>query len=302
MRLTGSPAPSGPNGPRISGTTRVAALIGWPARHSLSPAILNAGFAARGLDWVFVVHEVPPDQGRAAFDAVRTLGLGGLSVTMPHKATAAAAVDERTPVAEDLGAVNCVFRSGGRLVGDSTDGAGFLDSLRLDEGIDPAGRTCVVVGAGGAGRAVARALGGAGAAEVVVVNRSPEPAERAAALAGAVGRVGTPDDVAKAEIVVNATPLGMAGRAAGAGGAAGGATELPFDPELLRPGQVVVDLIYHPLTTPLLAEAGRRGLTVVNGLGMLVHQAAHAFRRWTGEEPPLAAMSAAASAAVARQI
>jgi shikimate dehydrogenase len=294
--------PGGPGrGPRrpITGSTRVAALIGWPARHSLSPTILNAGFAALGLDWVFVVHEVPPDQGGAALAAVRTLGLGGLSVTMPHKAAAAAAVDERTPVAEDLGAVNCVFWQDGRLVGDNTDGAGFLDALRLDGGVDPAGRPCVVVGAGGAGRAVARALGDAGAAEVVVVNRSPEPARRAAALAGPLGRVGTVDDVAKAEIVVHATPLGMAGAGPGTGGRA---AALPFDPELLQPGQVVVDLIYHPLTTPLLAEARRRELTAVNGLGMLVHQAAHAFRGWTGEEPPVAVMAGAAAAAIAGQI
>ena len=288
----------------ISGTTRVAALIGSPARHSLSPAILNAGFDALGLDWVFVVHEVPPGQGEAALAAVRTLGLGGLSVTMPHKAAAAAAVDERTPVAEALGAVNCVFWSGDRLVGDNTDGAGFLDALRLDEGVDPDGRACVVVGAGGAGRAVVRALADAGAAEVVVVNRSPEPARRAAALAGAVGRVGTVDDVAKAEIVVNATPVGMAGTAASAAAAASGgaASQLPFAPDLLRTGQVVVDLIYHPLTTPLLTEAAERGLTAVNGLGMLVHQAAHAFRRWTGEEPPVPVMAAAATAALASRI
>ena len=288
----------------ISGTTRVAALIGSPARHSLSPAILNAGFDALGLDWVFVVHEVPPGQGEAALAAVRTLGLGGLSVTMPHKAAAAGAVDERTSVAEALGAVNCVFWSGDRLVGDNTDGAGFLDALRLDEGVDPDGRACVVVGAGGAGRAVVRALADAGAAEVVVVNRSPEPARRAAALAGAGGRVGTVDDVAKAEIVVNATPVGMAGTAASAAAAASGgaASQLPFAPDLLRTGQVVVDLIYHPLTTPLLTEAAERGLTAVNGLGMLVHQAAHAFRRWTGEEPPVPVMAAAATAALASRI
>ncbi|HEV7763133.1 MAG TPA: shikimate dehydrogenase [Acidimicrobiales bacterium] len=281
----------------ITGATRVAALIGAPVRHSLSPTILNAGFAARGLDWVFVVHEVPPGQGEAALAAVRTLGLSGLSVTMPHKAAACAAVDERTPVAQALGAVNCVFWSDGgdRLVGDNTDGAGFLDALRLDEGIDPAGQACVVVGAGGAGRAVVRALGEAGAAEVVVVNRSPGPAEHAAELAGAEGRVGVADDVTKAAIVVNATPLGMADTA-------GGAPALPFDPDLLRPGQVVVDLIYHPLTTPLLAEARRRDLTAVNGLGMLVHQAAHAFRRWTGDDAPVAAMADAAAAALGRRI
>jgi shikimate dehydrogenase len=142
---------------------------------------------------------------------------------------------------------------------------------------------------------VVRALGEAGAAEVVVVNRSPGPAEHAAELAGAEGRVGVADDVTKAAIVVNATPLGMADTA-------GGAPALPFDPDLLRPGQVVVDLIYHPLTTPLLAEARRRDLTAVNGLGMLVHQAAHAFRRWTGDDAPVAAMADAAAAALGRRI
>jgi shikimate dehydrogenase len=149
---------------------------------------------------------------------------------------------------------------------------------------------------------VVRALGGAGAREVVVVNRSPAPALHAAALAGDVGRVGTADDVTKAEIVVNATPLGMAGTTSPVDAAGAAPPALPFDADLLRPGQVVVDLVYHPLTTPLLAEAQRRRLTAVNGLGMLVHQAAHAFRRWTGEDPPVAAMADAASAALARRI
>jgi shikimate dehydrogenase len=275
----------------------VAALIGWPARHSLSPVILNAAFEAASADWVFTVFEVPPERGADAVAAVRSLRLGGLSVTMPHKAAVAAAVDQRTAAAEALGAVNCVYWRGDTLVGDNTDGPGFVDALRTDEGIDPAGRRCVVVGAGGAGRAVARALGRAGAAEVAVVNRSPAPAEHAATLAGPTGRVGTPGDIPRADIVVNATPLGM-GIVVGADGS----TEpLPLDPGLLRPGQVVADLIYHPATTPLLAAARDRGAVTVNGLGMLIHQAAHAFRNWVGKEPPLGAMSAAAMGELARR-
>jgi shikimate dehydrogenase len=279
----------------IRGTTRVAAVIGWPARHSLSPVILNAAFEAAGADWVFTAFEVPDGRGGDAVAAARVLGLGGLAVTMPHKGAVAAAVDELTPAAAALGAVNCVFWRDGALVGDSTDGPGFVDSLRIDEGIDPDGARCVVVGAGGAGRAVARSLGEAGAAEVVVVNRSPAAAARAAALAGPVGRVGDHSDIPDADIVVNATPLGM-------GVAADGAPEpLPLDPELLRPGQVVADLIYHPATTPLLAAARERGLVAVNGLGMLVHQAARNFRHWLGEDAPLAAMAAAARAALGGQ-
>jgi shikimate dehydrogenase len=277
----------------ITGATHLAAVIGQPVRHSLSPTILNAAFAAAGVDWAFVALEVPEGRGAEAVAAMRTLGLGGLSVTMPHKAAARAAVDEATPDAAALDAVNCVFRRGDQLVGDNTDGAGFVDALRMDEGVDVAGRRGVLVGAGGAGRAIALALAGAGAAEVVVVNRSPEPAARAAALAGAVGRVGTAADVGAADLVVNATSLGM--------GLGGPAEPLPVDPEQLGPGQVVVDIVYHPAVTPLLAAAHDRGARPVGGLGMLIHQAGHAFSRWTGLDPPLAAMAAAARDELARR-
>ena len=288
------PAPA-ITGAEITGATRTAAVIGWPARHSLSPTILNAAFAAAGADWVYLAFEVPEGRAAEAVAAMRTLGLGGLSVTMPHKAAVHDAVDDRTPVAADLGAVNCVFWRGDRLVGDNTDGDGFLDALRHDHGIEVAGRRCVLVGAGGAGRAVARALGVAGAAEVAVVNRSPAPAARAAALAGPAGRVGLPADVGAADLVVNATPLGMAGAATGDEPA------LPVDPQALSPGQVVVDLVYHPVETPLLAAARRRGAVPVDGVGMLVHQAARAFRRWTGEPAPVGAMAAAARRELARR-
>jgi shikimate dehydrogenase len=288
----------------------VAALIGSPVRHSLSPVILNAAFGAAGLDWVFVALEVAAADGEAAVAAVRTLELGGLSVTMPHKEAAYAAVDERSADAEALAAVNCVARRGDILVGHNTDGAGLIDSLRIDEGFEPGGRRCVVVGAGGAARAAVLALAGSGAADVAVVNRTESRAVRAAALAGPAGRVGTVADVATADLVVNATPVGMAGLAApvvalvpGVEADADGrpptvdpADDLPFDPDLLSPGQLLVDMIYNPFTTPLLGAARARGVVAVNGLGMLIHQAAHAFRHWTGEDPPLEAMSAAAVA------
>jgi shikimate dehydrogenase len=280
----------------ITGASRVAGVIGSPVRHSLSPAILNAAFTAADLDWVYVAFEVPEGRGGEAVAAVRLLDLGGLSVTMPHKAAACRAVDERTEVAAELGAVNCVFWRGGRLVGDNTDGAGFLDALRFDQGIEVAGRRCVVVGAGGAGKAVARALADAGASDVGVVNRSPGPAVAAARLAGPVGRVAGMPEVAAADLVVNATPLGMA-----TGGARPQAPGLPLAPALLGPGQTVVDLVYHPLETPLLSAAAERGAAVVNGVGMLVHQAAHAFRRWTGAEPPLDAMVTAIGRELARR-
>lgn len=280
-----------------TGTTRLAGVIGHPIRHSRSPAIANAAFAATDLDWVYLAFDVPEGGAPAALDAVRALRLGGLSVTMPHKQAVAAAVDRLTPDARALDAVNCVVPDGSDLVGHNTDGAGLLRSLAADAGFDPAGRRCVVVGAGGAGRAVVAALAGAGAASIDVVNRTAAAGADAAALGGPVGRyagwAGADDAlaaVAAADLVVHASSVGM-GALPDADG------PLPFDPAGLHAGQVVVDIVYQPLRTPLLAAAAARGATVVDGLGMLVHQAAVAFELWTGVDAPVAAMAAAARGA-----
>ena len=175
---------------------------------------------------------------------MRALGIAGLSVTMPHKSDVYANVDLVAPEAEALESVNTVsVDTEGLLVGHSTDGGGFVDSLRADAGVDPAGCRIAVIGAGGAARSVIDALGRAGAAEVVVVNRTPAAAEYAATLAHGVGRVGTPDDVRGADVVVNATSVGM------------GSDVLALDPALLRHGALVADLVYHPLDTALLRAA-----------------------------------------------
>jgi shikimate dehydrogenase len=223
---------------------------------------------------------------------MRALGLVGLNVTMPHKAAVAAAVDRLTPTAEALGAVNTVTRGPGPdvLTGHNTDGPGLLDALRIDEGFDPVGKRCVVFGGGGAGRAVIRALGEAGAAVVTVVNRTAERALAAAPLAGAAGRVGEAADATEADLIVNATSVGMSGM-----------DGVSIDPQLLSAGQLVVDLVYQPAVTPLVEEARARGAVATNGLGMLIHQAAHAIRLWTGEDPPLEVMSAAALGELARR-
>ena len=260
-------------------STRVAGVIGSPVRHSLSPALHNAAFAAAGLDWTFVAFDVAAGRAGGALEGMRALGLAGLSVTMPHKDDVARAVDERSAEAELLGAVNCVVPiGGGRLRGENTDGPGFVASLR-DVGVDPAGLRCCVLGAGGAARSVVLALARAGAAEVAVVNRTESKAAAAVALAGSAGRLGaSPGD---ADLVVNATSVGM--------GAGGG---LAVDPALLGAGQVVVDLVYEPRETPLLRAARGAGATAVGGIGMLLHQAALAFELWTGEAAPLQAMRA----------
>ena len=261
-------------------------MIGDPVRHSLSPTLHNAAFRALDLDWAYVAFDVAAGEGRAAaaVEGMRALRIEGLNVTMPHKADVIPALDALSPTAERLGAVNTIAWRGTELYGDNTDGAGFLDSLHLDHGLEVRGWRCVVLGAGGAARAVVLALAEAGVAEVVVVNRTPEKAAVAAELAGSAGRVGAVENAKDADLVINATPLGM--------GVWEG--EIPIGPEHLGSGQVVCDLVYHPHKTAMLEAAKEAGAVAVNGLGMLIHQAAHAFRLWTGEDPPLAAMSAAA--------
>lgn len=271
----------------------MAAVIGDPIAHSRSPAICNAAFDALGLDWVYVAFRVAEGSAVEAVGSMRALGIRGLSVTMPHKAAVIPALDALDASAQRLGAVNCIEQAGGRLVGHNTDGAGFVSALAA-EGHDVAGARCVVLGAGGAARAVVLALAEAGAQEVVVVNRSPHRGTAAAALAGARGRAvgpgSLPEELRGADVLVNATPVGMRP-----------GDPSPVEPALLGPHLVVNDLVYDPPVTPLMAAAAEAGATVVGGLGMLVHQAAAAVRIWTGREPPLGAMSAAASAALHQQ-
>lgn len=286
-RHLGDGARRSPRWPSAAST--VVGVMGDPVRHSLSPLLHNAAFDALGLDWVSVAFEVPAGQAAVALAGARALGLAGLSVTTPHKEDAARAVDRRSPLAERLSAVNCVSLENGELVGDSTDGAGFLAALRRGGGFEPAGLRCLVVGAGGAARAVIVALAEVGAAEVVVLNRQRRRAEEAVSLAPDVGRVGQRSDLDGAELVVQATPVGM--------GDERDAVHPLIEVGRLRPGQMVVDLVYHPRRSALLEAAAARGAHVANGLGMLVHQAALAIERWTGQPAPVEAMWAAASPA-----
>jgi shikimate dehydrogenase len=275
----------------LSAASTVVGVIGDPVAHSLSPLLHNTAFLAMGLDWVSVGFRVPAGSTAAALEGARALGVAGLSVTMPHKAEVARLVSQLSPLAERLGAVNCVVDSGDGWRGENTDGAGLLAALRHRDGFEPGGRRCLVVGAGGAARAVVAALADAGAAEVVVVNRTPERAAAALALAGPVGRFGGPEDAPSCDLVVNATPLGMADGTAATKAGAGG--PWPIDPALIHAGQMVVDLVYHPSETPWMAAARSQGATADNGLGMLVHQAALQLAAWTGLDPPVAAMWAA---------
>ena len=267
----------------------MAAVIGSPVAHSLSPVIHRAAFEAAGVDWTYAALEVAPGAAGDALTAMRTLGIGGLSVTMPHKEAVADAVDRLDPAARSLHSVNTVSWDGDRLVGSSTDGAGFVASL-VDADVAVDGAKVAVIGAGGAARSVIDALARAGAADITVLNRTAERAEAAAALTP-IASPGIVSDIGRADIVVNATSIGM-----------GDDDAVPCDPDLLCNGQVVADLVYHPLETAWLAAAVERGARTVDGLGMLVHQAALQQRIWLGDEAVVdtGAMRTAAEHALAR--
>ena len=292
VTIDGARADAGPE-------TRLVGVIGSPITHSLSPLLHNAAFAALGLGatWHSLAFEVAPGQAAEALEAMRRADISGLSVTMPHKADVVALVDECTEVAQRLNAVNCIVRTEGVLLGTNTDGEGFVASLARGADFTPAGRRCVVIGAGGAARAVVLALANAGASRVSVLNRTSERATTAAALAGRAGSVvslGTravAEAVGSADLVVNATPFGMAGASPA------GADPWLVAPQLLHEGQVAADLVYAPRPTRWLVEAAAAGARSVDGLGMLVHQAAAQLVLWTGEPAPVEAMWEAAEAA-----
>ena len=273
---------------------RVAALIGSPVEHSLSPAIHQAAFDAAGIDWTYAAFDVAPGRAAEAIAAMRVLGIRGLSVTMPHKHDVAEAVDRLDPAAEALRSVNTVSWDGDDLVGSSTDGAGFVGAL-VEDGHDVRRSSVVIIGAGGAARSVIDALGSSGASSIRVVNRTVDRAQSACELA-AVAEVGTVADIADADLVVNATSLGMGIEPGSASSA-----DLPCDPTLLHAGQVVVDLVYHPLQTAWLEQARQVGARTVDGLGMLVHQAALQQQAWLGHLPDVRVMRVAAEAALARR-
>ncbi len=271
---------------QVSGATRVTGVIGDPVTHSLSPALHNAAYAALGLDWVSVPFPVSASKGSEAVAAMRTLGLVGLSVTTPHKDAVAQTADSVSDAVAALGAANCLVASAdGRVRAENTDGDGFLGGLLEDADTTVREKTVVVLGAGGAARAISVACADAGAAGVLVVNRTVQRAEVCAGLAGSVGVVAQQADIPSADIVVNATTVGMAPDSA-----------MPCDPALLHRGQIVVDIVYNPSETVWLAAARASGIRSYNGLSMLVHQAGFAITHWTGQPAPIDAMRSALKA------
>ncbi|MCW5851742.1 MAG: shikimate dehydrogenase [Anaerolineae bacterium] len=272
----------------ITSRTRVVGVMGWPVAHSLSPAMHNAAFQALGLDWAYIPLPVPPERLAAAVAGAQALGLAGANVTIPHKQAVMDLVDEMTPAARAIGAVN-TLRFNGRIFGDNTDWTGFLNALG-DVGYDPTGQRAVILGAGGAARSIVYALASVNAS-VAVYNRTLDRAEEIVTGLRAVfpgGRLEAytldvlPQELDRTpQLIVNTTSLGMAPRIEGTPWPAG----LPIPPYA-----TVYDLVYNPLATRFLKSAKAAGARAVDGLGMLVHQGARAFTLWTGVEPPTEVM------------
>ena len=266
----------------------IYALIGQPVAGNPTQEMLEAAFAAGGFNARYVSLSVPPEELEAALSGVRALGLSGLHVTTPHKVDVLPLVDELTTAAELIGAVNCIKREGHRLVGDNTDGRGFVTALRST--IDPAGARAVVIGAGGAARAIAVELALAGAASILIVNRSLAAAEDLAATVD--GRTQTACAAAsltaewvvpgEVDVVVQATTVGMSDASA----------RLPLRWSRAREGAVAADVVIMP-STGFLEDAAAAGFTTIDGFGMLVEQAAIGFRWWTGTDADTDAMRAA---------
>ncbi len=263
----------------------LACVIGWPVAHSRSPLIHAHWLAAHGLPGRYERAAVPPADLPAFLRAMAGAGFVGGNVTVPHKERAAALCDRLTPAAARTGSVNTLWFEGDALWGDTTDGAGFTGALDQEApGWDGHARRAVVLGAGGAARAVVDALVARGVAEVVVASRTlaraRELVERVGGTAvpmAVLGREGG-DALAGADLLVNTTPAGMAGEPA-----------LDLDLSALPAHAVVDDIVYVPRVTPLLARAEARGLRTVGGLGMLLHQAAPGFARWFGVAPTVTA-------------
>ena len=284
----------------INATTRLCGVIGDPVSHTLSPAMHNAAMASLGLDYAYLAFQVKSAELFAAIQGIKALGLRGLNVTIPHKVAVIQFLDELDPMAADIGAVNTIVNDKGRLKGYNTDASGFLQSLRA-AGFNPQGKRIVLLGAGGAARAIGFSLAQSGS-YITVLNREIE-LEQAVLLAQNLSRVAKSKvsafalDAANlkvalrgADLLVNATSVGMAP----------GVGETPVPAGLLQSELTVFDVVYAPLETRLLREAAAKGCRVISGLEMLVRQGGLALELWTGKEAPLDVMREALLAVLNR--
>jgi shikimate dehydrogenase len=260
--------------------------MGQPVAGNPTQFMIERAFAAAGLDWRYLTLEVPPEGLEDAIRGLRAMGFKGGNFTIPHKVAVIQHLDGLSEAAELMGAVNCVNRVDDKLIGENTDGKGFVQSLR--EVAAPEGKRVTILGAGGAARAIAVELGLSGVAEITIVNRSDERGKELAKLLNE--RVKIPAKFALWEgdyaveegtdIVINATSIGLGNADA----------RVPLDYDSLQPAMVVADVIFNPPETVFLTEASNRGCTTLDGLGMLVNQGVIGFKIWTGVDPDASVM------------
>jgi shikimate dehydrogenase len=278
----------GMNRARFSGKTRVCGIIGDPIEHSISPAMHNAAFEKTGLDYLYVPFQVRKEDLRQAIEGVRALNIRGLNVTIPHKVAVIPYLDEIDTLAEDIGAVNTIVNEDGYLKGYNTDATGFLQALKAFK-IRPERKKVVILGAGGAARAISFILADRSSL-LTLLNRHLSPAQkiadnlgnlfRTAVIAQELNRENLEAALSEADILVNTTSVGMKPFN----------NQSPVPVTLLSPNQVVFDAVYNPWKTKLLRGAEKRGVQVISGLEMLVWQGAKAFELWTGQPAPVEIM------------
>jgi shikimate dehydrogenase len=270
----------------INQQTKLYGVMGYPIGHSLSPILHNAAFRVCGINAVYLAFESRDAEG--CLSGMRALGIKGMSVTIPHKSKVIPLLDEVTPLAKSVGAVNTIVNDRGRLVGHNSDAIGALRSI--EEKVPLSGMRCLLIGAGGAARAIGFILKDKGAA-LSVVNRSKDRGET---LAGKLHCPYIPlEEVVKhdADMVIQTTPVGMYPHV----------NQCPVPAQLLKKGMLVMDIIYNPLDTRLLKEAKNRGCIVIDGLSMFIYQGAEQFELWTGVHPPVSEMRRAVEEALQKQ-
>jgi shikimate dehydrogenase len=272
----------------ISGKTKVCCVIGDPVEHSLSPIMHNAAFDALKLDFVYLAFQVKTSEVQSAISGVRSLGIHGLNVTMPHKHSVISYLDEIDPTAKFVDAVNTIFNELGRLKGFNTDGVGALKALK-ENGADPNGKKLVLIGAGGAARAIAYSLAQE-VEELAILNRTVEKAQGLAEVlrkqfnkrieSNSLSPNCIKEELEDADILINATSIGMHPNS----------DKTPVSQEWLRPDLCVMDTVYNPIETKLAKDSKRVGAKVISGVEMLIHQGAASFKIWTGQSAPVKVM------------
>jgi shikimate dehydrogenase len=276
----------------ISGKTRICGVIGDPIEHTLSPIMQNAAFNTLKLDYAFLAFKVKPTELENAVNGMRALNIRGLNVTMPHKSTVMNFLDRIDLSAQIVNSVNTILNKEGKLFGFNTDGVGALKALR-ENGVEPKGRKVLLLGAGGAARAIAYTMSKE-ADELAVLNRTIKPTQELVKLlektankkivAGALSPEEIQHNLQDSDILINATSIGMKPRV----------DESLVAPKLLRPDLAVMDIVYNPIETKLAKDAKVAGAKVVSGVEMLIYQGAASFEIWTGKSAPVEVMRQAA--------